>query len=125
MKKVTKEVENVEVVEIAEAAPVNFTDGLTLAEFIDSDKGRELGYKAASKYWKENGAKTKNTGFRAKFYAALKAGNLTEAETLAFAENNGGSDNDIKQISHFVSIADLAREIREDLTKSLETEAAK
>ena len=120
MKKVTKKVENVEVVEVVEVEAVNFTAGLTLAEFIDSDKGRELGYKAASKYWKENGAKTKNTGFRAKFYAALKLGNLSESETLAFAENNGGSDNDIKQISHFVSIADLAREIREDLAKEIE-----
>ena len=124
MKKVTKKVENVEVVEVIEV-PENFTEGFTLETFMDSEKGRELGYKAAAKYWKLNGAKSKNTGFRAKFYAALKLGNLSESETLAFAENNGGSDNDIKQISHFVSIADLAREIREDLTKSLETEAAK
>jgi hypothetical protein len=102
-------------VEVTEAAVINFTDGHTLESFMDSEKGRELGYKAAQKYWKDNGAKTKVTGFRAKFYAELAKGSMTDSDVLEFAKSNGGSENDIKQISHFYAIAELANEIRKSL----------
>ena len=109
--------ETVEIVEVIEVEEVNFCEGLTLEGFMDSEYASELGYKKAVAYWKLNGAKAKVTGFRAKFYAALVGASLSDSETLDFAKANGGSENDIKQISHFYAIAKLTRDIRADLAK--------
>lgn len=93
--------------------PVNKTEGFKLAEFMDSDFARNLGYEKAAKYWKANGAKTKNTGFRATFYDELRKGNFADlAKMLEFANANGASVNDIKQFSHFSAIADLVSDVR-------------
>ena len=110
-------VETVEIVVVIEVEEVNFCEGLTLEGFMDSDYAGEVGYKKAVAYWKLNGAKAKVTGFRAKFYAALVGASLSDSETLDFAKANGGSENDIKQISHFYAIAKLTRDIRADLAK--------
>ena len=110
-----KEVENVELVEVIEVEAKNETEGFTLETFHDSEFGRGLGFKKANAYWKLNGAKTKVTGFRAKFYAELAKLPLNDSEVLEFAKANGGSENDIKQISHFYAIAELTRDIRKSL----------
>ncbi len=109
----TVEVTETETEEVTEIEIVNETEGLTLEGFMDSEFADSLGYKKSVAYWKEFGAKAKVTGFRAKFYEALISGTVGVDSTLGFAEVNGGSKNDIKQISHFVAIAKLAADIRE------------
>jgi len=88
---------------------------MTLAIWMDSAEAHKLGYKAATLKWKKEGAKGKKQGFRANFYNALINGeDLVEKEdAVLFALNNGGSDNDIKQISHFMEIAKLVKKVRE------------
>ena len=130
----TPEVENVEVVEIVE---VESPEALAIREVIEAANNKNealtalvLGkfvkdFSEADKKWTEFGAAKKNTGFRARFYDALRASDLSEAETLTFAEANKGSKNDIKQISHFSAISDLVRDVRISERAKIEAEAAK
>ena len=71
-------------------------------------------YKDAELYWKDNGARTKSTGFRAEFYAALKDGaQLTDKPSLLeFMEEHGASANDKKHYTHYQTIARLVDEVR-------------
>lgn len=109
----------------AKKAPKNETEGHNLASFMDSDYGRKIGFKAASVYWRENGASTKNRGFRANLYRELAKRNLSADQTLEFAKKNGGSENDIKQISHFQTISALIAEVRGETKKAKRPAASK
>ena len=71
-------------------------------------------FKDALAAWSEFGASTKENGFRGKFYAKLKEGDLTREEVKAFCKEFG-SKNDAKQWTHYEAIAKLVREVREDL----------
>lgn len=102
----------------------NETEGLSLVGFMDSKYAISLGFRAATKYWAENGASTKNRGFRANLYRELAKRNLSAEQTLDFAKKNGGSTNDIKQISHFQTISALIAEVRGE-TKKAKRPAAK
>ena len=89
--------------------------GLSKGEAIESlIKDHGYSYKNAEKYWKDHGARTKSTGFRADFYSALKDGaSLTDKqELIEFMEVNGASDNDIKQYTHYLAIAKLVADVR-------------
>ena len=93
----------------------NLIEGLNKSDAMTLLIGTEgYTFKDAEKYWKENGARSNATGFRAVFYAELIAGaDLTDKESfIEFAEANGASDNDIKQYTHFTSIAKLAASVR-------------
>ena len=71
-------------------------------------------YKDAEKKWKDEGARSNATGFRAVFYAALKDGfaGTDKVDLIQFMEQNGASANDIKQYSHFLAIAKLIADVR-------------
>ena len=73
-----------------------------------------VSYKDAEKYWKDHGARTKSTGFRADFYAALVDGaELTDkVNLLQFMKQNGASANDTKQYTHYLAIAKLVADVR-------------
>ena len=71
-------------------------------------------FKDALAAWSGFGASTKENGFRGKFYAKLKEGDLTREEVKAFCKEFG-SKNDAKQWTHYEAIAKLVREVREDL----------
>ena len=104
---------------------VNRTEGLSLVQFMDSKHAISLGFRAATKYWAEFGASTKNRGFRANLYRELAKRNLSAEQTLDFAKKNGGSDNDIKQISHFQTISALIAEVRGETKKAKRPAASK
>ena len=89
--------------------------GLSKGDAIESlIKDHGYSYKNAEKYWKDHGARTKSTGFRADFYAALVDGaELTDKiNLLQFMKQNGASDNDIKQYTHYLAIAKLVADVR-------------
>lgn len=115
--------------ETPEVIEVNEAEGKTKTEFMNSDYGKSLPYPKNEEYWKKFGASSKVTGFRAKFYDRLRAGNLStkgdNPEALKFAETDGGSLNDIKQITHYYAIAELASDIREIVRAEVEAEFAK
>lgn len=109
------EVENVEIAEVIEIE-TNRTEGLKMSEFMDSEYGRGLGFEKAIAYWKENGAKKKNVGFRTDFYDKLRIENFEDNEKMEiWAGKNGASANDIKQFTHFIAISDLVRDVRKNL----------
>lgn len=67
----------------------------------------------ALRFWDKTLKGTKATGFRAKFYEALKTSDFTKAEVLTFAKENGGSENDVKGYTHYVAIAELVKSVRD------------
>lgn len=71
----------------------------------------EIGYKKAEEFWKEHGAGRKQRGFRAMFYKELEKKDMTKDQVKAYCEKNG-SENDAKQYTHYVAIADLVRVAR-------------
>lgn len=72
-------------------------------------------YKLAEKSWSEYGArKGVSGGFRASFFDALRAGNLTKEEVGELLKATG-SVNKIKEISHWNEIARLVADVRADL----------
>ncbi len=85
-------------------------DGLSKADAMDL-LVPAIGYKEAEVFWKENGAKNKQRGFRALFYKELETRDFTSEEVKAFAEENG-SPNDAKQYTHYVAIAELVASTR-------------
>lgn len=92
---------------------VNLTEGLTLGEFIEKSIKAGKTFKEATVYWKENGAATKNRGFKAKFYEVLKVRDFkADSDVLTYVKENGGSKNDILQVSFYYGLAELARIIR-------------
>lgn len=71
-------------------------------------------YKVAEKSWSEYGArKGVSGGFRASFFDALRAGNLTKKEVGELLKATG-SVNKIKEISHWNEIARLVADVRAD-----------
>ena len=90
-------------------------DGMAKGAAIESlirDHG--YSYKNAEIYWKDHGARTKSTGFRAEFYAALKDGAVLtdKAELLKFMDGHGASANDKKHYTHYQTIAKLVNDVR-------------
>ncbi len=109
MTKRKTKVEAIEAIEVEE----NFAKGKTLAEFIDYaliEKG--LTYKEATKFWKANKDESvKRKGFRSALFNYLESNDLDEASLTTFIEENG-SDNDLKNIKHYLSIAELVASVR-------------
>ena len=90
---------------------VGMSKGAAIEHLI---KNESYSYKDAEAYWKDNGARTKSTGFRAEFYAALKDGaQLTDKPSLLeFMEEHGASANDKKHYTHYQTIARLVDDVR-------------
>lgn len=70
-------------------------------------------FKDSLNYWKEYGAKTSSRGFKPTFYAYLREGIKSADEVKEFVTTNG-STNDVKYLSVYNGIADLANSIHSD-----------
>ncbi len=105
----TKRKDKVEAVEEV----VNDATGKTLAEFMDYALTEKcLGYKEATKYWKENkDDSVKRKGFREKLFNHLKTFDLDKDSLTNFIKENG-SDNDLRNIKHYLAIAELVDYVR-------------
>ena len=101
------------------ATAKNLTDGFNKEAFMDSPAAQKLGFKKAMQYWADNGARGKKRGFRNAFYDACKKNDAMcdESKAVAFAKANGASDNDIKHIKHYVTIALLVADVRKPAKK--------
>jgi hypothetical protein len=75
--------------------------------YLISEEG--LSFKEATVFWSENRPKG-GTGFAGKFYAALKDGEMTEADFDAFLADE--SKNVKNHRSHYNSIRELVNEVR-------------
>lgn len=90
-------------------------EGKTKGEVIEAVILSGATYKDAERYWKENGARTASTGFRALFYEEIKANSMTREEVKAFC-NGHGSKNDAKAWTHYAAISALVEAVRKAVT---------
>lgn len=87
------------------------TEGHTKGEVIEAVIHAGYSFKDACKYWAENGAGAKQTGFRNKFYAELVETNMQKTAVKEYCAEHG-SKHDAKAWTHYAAIADLVAAVR-------------
>lgn len=73
-----------------------------------------VSFKDAESAWKKFGSKKVTQGFKAQFFARLREGKLEGEELDAYIKEHG-SENDYRQKSINIAIANLANSIHDDI----------